>query len=70
MITEEIGRRATGLVNKTQTLFLRLGIDDRLTAFLLLAVGAGMVVHTVRGRKRETAHVDTPGSTWLQETGF
>jgi hypothetical protein len=67
MLTNETARKTGSLVGKAQCLLLRIGIDDNLTALLLLAVGAGLVALTVKSRRQKTVYVDPVGSTFIQK---
>jgi hypothetical protein len=61
---------ANAVVGKAQDLLLRIGIDDKLTAFLLLGCGVALFANAVWGHKKAKITVDSVGSTALNEAGI
>ena len=57
------------MVGKVQNLFMRIGIDDNLTACLVLACGLSLVVHGYRSRRKVAAYVSPVGTTFLKNEG-
>jgi hypothetical protein len=58
------------ILGEPQNLLSRVGLDDKLTACLVLACGVSLVIHTVNRHKKVAVYTEPWGTTRLQKEGL
>ena len=57
-------------MNRIQGYLMRLSVDDKALAALIIIIGGVLIIDGINDRKRVIPYVQPVGTTWLQESGF